>query len=129
MSSWRPDGADDGRLEVHEVFGLDLAADLVVLSACQTGARLGRAHRRARRATTGSDWRGRFCRPAPARVMATLWPVQDRASAALMEQFYQGYTVGTDPGRALAPAQRALLATPATANPYYWAGFELVGGR
>ena len=61
--------------------------------------------------------------------MATLWPVQDRASAALMEQFYKEYAVGADPGRALAAAQRALLAMPATASPYYWAGFELVGGR
>jgi CHAT domain-containing protein len=46
-----------------------------------------------------------------------------------MEQFYREYTVGADPGPALAKAQRSLLAEPGTASPYFWAGFELVGGR
>jgi CHAT domain-containing protein len=80
----------------------------------------------------GDDWIGlarAFLSAGAARVMATLWPVQDRASAALMERFYRGYVVGSDPGRALAAAQRALIAVPATASPYYWAGFELIGGR
>jgi CHAT domain-containing protein len=123
-----PDGSDDGRLEVHEVFGLSLAADLVVLSACQTGLGSGAFTD----VPAGDDWIGlarAFLSAGAARVLATLWPVQDRATAALMEQFYRGYTVGADPGRALAAAQRALLLTPATANPYYWAGFELIGGR
>jgi CHAT domain-containing protein/tetratricopeptide (TPR) repeat protein len=123
-----PDGTDDGRLEVHEVFGLDLAADLVVLSACQTGLASGALSD----VPAGDDWVGlarAFLSAGAGSVIATLWPVQDRASAALMGRFYQGYTVGSDPGQALAAAQRALLAVPATANPYYWAGFELVGGR
>ena len=123
-----PDGDNDGRLEVHEVFGLDLAADLVVLSACQTGVGSGALTD----VPAGDDWIGlsrAFLSAGAARVMATLWPVQDRASAALMERFYKEYVVGADPGRALAVAQRALLAEPATASPYYWAGFELVGGR
>lgn len=123
-----PDGTDDGRLEVHEVFGLDLAADLVVLSACQTALGSGALSD----VPAGDDWIGlarAFLSAGAENVIATLWPVQDRASAALMERFYQGYTVGSDPEHALAGAQRALLAVPATANPYYWAGFELVGGR
>ena len=123
-----PDSADDGRLEVHEVFGLRLAADLVVLSACQTGLGSGALTD----VPAGDDWIGlarAFLSAGAAQVMATLWPVQDRATAALMEQFYRGYTVGADPGPALAAAQRALLMRPVTANPYYWAGFELVGGR
>ena len=49
--------------------------------------------------------------------------------AALMEKFYREYVPGTNPGRALALAQRRLLVEPATENPYFWAGFELVGGR
>jgi CHAT domain-containing protein len=123
-----PGGTDDGRLEVHEVFGLSLAADLVVLSACQTGLASGALTD----VPAGDDWIGlarAFLSAGAARVLATLWPVQDRTTAALMERFYQEYSVGTDPGRGLALAQRALLATPATANPYYWAGFEVVGGR
>ena len=46
-----------------------------------------------------------------------------------MERFYERYRVGTEPAKALAAAQRALLGNPATASPYYWAGFEVVGGR
>jgi len=123
-----PDGTDDGRLEVHEVFGLDLAADLVVLSACQTGLGSGALGD----VPAGDDWIGlsrAFLSAGALRVLATLWPVQDQATATLMERFYQGYTVGSDPGRALAEAQRSMLSVPATASPYYWAGFELVGGR
>ena len=70
-----------------------------------------------------------FLSAGAGRVMATLWPVQDRASATLMERFYERYRVGTEPAKALAAAQRALLGNPATASPYYWAGFEVVGGR
>jgi len=120
-------GADGGALEVHEVFGLDLSADLVVLSACQTGLASGALGD----VPAGDDWIGlsqAFLTAGAARVIATLWPVQDQASATLMERFYREYRVGSDPGRALAAAQRALLAVPATANPYYWAGFQLVGG-
>ena len=45
-----------------------------------------------------------------------------------MERFYERFTVGADPVAALAAAQRALLAAPATAHPFYWAGFVDVGG-
>ena len=121
-----PDAGDDGRLEVHEVFGLRLAADLVVLSACQTGLGSGAESD----VPAGDDWVGlarAFLSSGAAEVMATLWPVQDRASAALMERFYPVYQ--GDAGAALATAQRAVLSQPETASPYYWAGFELMGGR
>ncbi|PYO37913.1 MAG: hypothetical protein DMD29_14540, partial [Gemmatimonadetes bacterium] len=63
-----------------------------------------------------------------AHVVATLWPVEDRATADLMEHFYERFTAGADPAAALAAAQRALLAAPATAHPFYWAGFVDLGG-
>ena len=122
-----PGSDQDGRLEVHEVFGMHLSADLVVLSACQTGLASGALAD----VPPGDDWVGltrAFLHAGARRVVATLWPVDDWATAALMERFYQGYASGAEPGQALAAAQRALLIQPATANPFYWAGFVAVGG-
>src|SRR6267142_2422463 len=122
-----PDGAEDGRLEVHEVFGLQLSADLVVLSACQTGLGSGALAD----VPAGDDWVGltrAFLHAGARHVVATLWPVDDWATAALMERFYGEGNVAADPARALAEAQRALLAAPATAHPFYWAGFVSAEG-
>jgi CHAT domain-containing protein/Tfp pilus assembly protein PilF len=122
-----PGSGQDGRLEVHEVFGLDLAADLVVLSACQTGLGSGSLAD----VPAGDDWVGlarAFLSAGAQHVVATLWPVEDRATAVLMERFYGAFGPGTDPAMALARAQRALLAAPTTAHPFYWAGFVAVGG-
>jgi CHAT domain-containing protein len=122
-----PGGADDGRLEVHEVFGLELAADLVVLSACQTGLGSGSLAD----VPAGDDWVGltrAFLSAGAGHVVASLWPVDDWATAALMERFYQDHGAESDAVRALAQAQRALLAQPVTSHPFYWAGFVEVGG-
>ncbi len=122
-----PDAAHDGRLEVHEVFGLDLAADLIVLSACQTALGSGALAD----VPAGDDWVGlsrAFLHAGAARVVATLWSVEDRATGALMEEFYRGLAAGAEPERALAEAQRELLRLPATGHPFHWAGFVVVGG-
>jgi CHAT domain-containing protein len=122
-----PGSDDDGRLEVHEVFGLRLAADLVVLSACQTGVGSGALAD----VPAGDDWVGltrAFLHAGAERVIATLWPVDDWATAALMERFYIELASGTDVRLALARAQRTLQAERATAHPFYWAGFVIVGG-
>ena len=121
------DGTHDGRLEVHEVFGLRLSADLVVLSACQTALGSGSLAD----VPPGDDWIGltrAFLHAGAASVVATLWPVDDWATAALMERFYERLAAGDPPSRALARAQAALREAPASAHPYYWAGFVLVGG-
>jgi len=123
-----PDRQADGRLEAHEVFGHALVADLVVLAACQTGLASGALSD----VPPGDDWVGlarAFLTAGAKNVMASLWAVEDRATATLMERFYERYGNGTDPARTLAAAQRAMLVVPATAHPYYWAGFEVIGGR
>ena len=123
------DGGEDGRLEVHEVFGLRFAAELVVLSACQTGLGSGELAD----VPAGDDWVGltrAFLHAGARHVVATLWPVDDWATAALMERFYGAgvSSAASSPSRALAEAQRGMLSTPATAHPFYWAGFLSVGG-
>ncbi|RMH16262.1 MAG: CHAT domain-containing protein, partial [Acidobacteria bacterium] len=62
------------------------------------------------------------------RVIASLWPVGDRSTTALMTRFYEDFLGrGVAPPAALRAAQLALLAEPATAAPYHWAGFQFLG--
>jgi CHAT domain-containing protein/Tfp pilus assembly protein PilF len=121
-------GDDDGRLEVHEVFGLTLNARLLVLSACQTGVAAGALAD----VPPGDDWVGLvqgFLYAGAGNVLATLWPVADVATARLMERFYGELAGGRSEAEALARAQQAAARNPATAHPFFWAGFTLVRGR
>ena len=122
-----PDGASDGRLEVHEVFGLRLAAELVVLSACETGLATGLRQD----VPPGDDWVGlvqAFLTAGAQNVVASLWSVDDRATARLMEEFYAGLRAGRSKSAALAEAQRELLRDSTHAHPFYWAAFVSTGG-
>lgn len=118
----------DGRLEVHEVFGLALKARLLVLSACQTALASGAVSD----VPAGDDWVGlvrAFLSVGAQNVIATLWPVEDRSTARFMERLHRGLRSGRQEIAALAQAQRDALRNPTTADPFYWAGFVLVGGR
>src|SRR5436309_5151835 len=118
----------DGRLEVHEVFGLTLQARVVVLSACQTGVAAGALAD----VPPGDDWIGLvqgFLYAGAGNVLGTLWPVADVATARLMERFYGELATGRSEAEALALAQRAAARDPGTAHPFFWAGFALVRGR
>jgi CHAT domain-containing protein len=113
-----PGGKDDGRLEVREIFGLDLTAQLVVLSACETG--LGKL-------STGDELIGlqrAFLYAGTPAVVTTLWKVDDRASFVLMREFYDGLAKA-DTGLALQAAQRAAMKE--FPHPFAWAGFGLTG--
>ncbi len=117
------EGEDDGMLEVHEVFGLDLRnVGLVVLSACETG--LGSV-------TTGDDMVGlsrAFLYAGTPSLMATLWEVEDESTGILMERFYSNWRIkGMRKPEALRQAQLSLMAMPQYRHPYFWAGFELFG--
>ncbi|MDQ6872791.1 MAG: CHAT domain-containing tetratricopeptide repeat protein, partial [Gemmatimonadota bacterium] len=119
---------DDGRLEVHEALALSLRARLLVLSACQTALSSGTLED----VPVGDDWVGlveAFLIAGASNVMGTLWAVEDRATARLMERFYLGFKSGQSAPEALAEAQRAALLETALAHPFYWAGFSVVSRR
>ena len=123
LSLVRPDGQPrPGFLSVPEVERLRLAARLVVLSACQTG--LGKAMR-------GEGIVGlvhAFLQIGTAQVVATLWPVDDAAMAALMSHFYAALlSQRRSPADALRAAQHALARDPRFRAPYFWAGVTLHG--
>jgi CHAT domain-containing protein len=93
-----------------------------VLSACQTA--LGKEVRGE--GLVGLT-RGFMIAGAP-RVVASLWRVDDHATAALMKSFYAGMLQrGLPAAAALAEAQRTLRGDPRWASPYYWAGFTFNG--
>lgn len=112
----------DGFLRADALYSVKLDADLVVLSACQTA--LGRTIRGEGLTGMTRAW---MYAGAP-RVVASLWRVDDAASAQLMRHFYRGLLKQRlAPAAALAAAQRAMAATPAWRDPYHWAGFVLQG--
>lgn len=112
----------DGFLRLHDIYNLDLAADLVTLSACDTA--LGREIRGE--GLIGLS-RG-FMYAGAARVVASLWQVQDRASAEIMRRFYTGVlTRGETPAAALRAAQVSMWQDERWKSPYYWAPFVLHG--
>jgi len=111
----RPRG---GILRLPDLYDLDLAADLVVLSGCQTA--LGRELRGEglMGLTRGFEAAG-----AP-RVVGSLWRVEDRATAEIMRRLYRGmWLQGSTPAAALRAAQRAVRRDPRYRDPHFWAGF------
>lgn len=121
-----PDGTSDGRLEVHEVFGLRLVTDLLVLSACQTALGAGSVAD----VPTGDDWVGllrAFLHAGANNVLATLWAVDDRRTADVAGLIHRRLAAGEAYAEAVANAKRDALRDPALRHPYYWAGFVLTG--
>jgi CHAT domain-containing protein/Tfp pilus assembly protein PilF len=112
----------DGFLRLHDVFNLNLAADLVVLSACQTG--LGKE---VRGEGLVSLTRGFMYAGAP-RVVVSLWSVSDPATAELMRRFYEAMLKDRQrPVQALRTAQTSMTNDPRWSAPCYWAAFVLQG--
>jgi CHAT domain-containing protein len=112
----------DGFLRLHDIYNLNLPAELVVLSACQTGL--------------GKEIRGEglvgltrgFMYAGAERVTASLWKVDDGATAELMGRFYREmFAGGRSPAAALRAAQAEMLKQKRWRAPYYWAAFVLQG--
>jgi len=112
----------DGFLRMLDIYNLNLPAELVVLSACNTG--LGKEIR-------GEGLVGMvrgFMYAGAARVVASLWKVDDEATAELMKRFYQQMLErGLKPAAALRAAQMDMRQQKRWSSPYYWAGFVLQG--
>jgi CHAT domain-containing protein/Tfp pilus assembly protein PilF len=112
----------DGFLGLRDLYDLRLDADLVVLSGCRTA--LGREIRGE--GLVGLT-RGFLYAGAP-RVVASLWRVDDRATAELMARFYRAlWQESLRPAAALRAAQQALRRERRWRHPAFWAGFVLVG--
>ena len=109
-------------MPLYDIYNLDLAAELTVLSACQTAL--------------GKDVKGEgfvglthsFISAGSKSVVASLWKVDDRATAALMTEFYKALLHdGMPTGAALRAAKLKMMQDKRWSAPYYWAGFVLHG--
>lgn len=115
----------DGPLTTADVFNLDLRAQLVVLSACETGrAELG----------GGDELVGltrAFLYAGAAGLLVSQWRVDDASTAGLMQCFYTSLARGFSPSQALRQAQMAQCAAAMpqseTTHPFFWAGFQFIG--
>ncbi|HEV3039184.1 MAG TPA: CHAT domain-containing protein [Candidatus Angelobacter sp.] len=112
----------DGFLTLADIYNLNLQAEMVVLSACETGL--------------GKEIKGEglvgitrgFMYAGASRVVASLWKVDDAATAELMEKFYEGILKeGLQPAAALRKAQVEMWRQKRWSFPYYWAGFLMQG--
>ncbi|AFY85203.1 CHAT domain-containing protein [Oscillatoria acuminata] len=121
LESWlalTPEGTDNGLLTAAEIFGLELNAELVVLSACDTG----------RGKITGDGVVGlsrSFISAGVPSVLVSLWQVPDDSTSVLMREFYAILQENNDKAQAL---RQAMLTTMQQhPNPEEWAGFTLMG--
>ncbi len=123
LSSVGKTGApQEGFLGLRDIYNLRLGADLVVLSGCETAL--------------GKEVRGEglvgltqgFLYAGARQVLASLWRVEDRATAELMSRFYRALLVeGRSPAAALRFAQLAIRRDKRWRSPFYWSGFVLQG--
>ena len=109
-------------LEAKDVMGMDLKGTaLIALSACESG--LGRVE-------DGDEVLGftrSFLSAGTSTLLASLWPVSDAATETLMTTLYDDLAKGEQVQDAMRDAQRAVLANPETAHPFFWAPFNLIG--
>jgi CHAT domain-containing protein len=114
--------AQNGFVGLQDIYKLHAPVELVVLSACRTGL--------------GKDVRGEgligltraFMYAGASSVVASLWKVDDEATAELMKRFYTNMLQGgMTPAAALRAAQNSIRQEPQWSAPYYWAAFTLQG--
>ena len=114
--------SDDGLLQVREIIRLRFNADLVTLSACDTGVGKLQGEEGV------TDLAEAFLVSGAHSVVASLWSADDTFTHALMDQFYTHIVEGMDQASALQRAKLDLLAKYGKeVSPYYWAAFVLTG--
>jgi CHAT domain-containing protein/tetratricopeptide (TPR) repeat protein len=112
----------NGFLRLYDIYNLKLNADLVVLSACQTALGKEIKGEGLMGLTRGFMYAG-----AP-RVVASLWRIDDRASAEIMKRFYEAMLKdGLPPAAALRAAQISMARDKRWQSPHFWAAFTLQG--
>jgi CHAT domain-containing protein len=114
---------NDGKLHAYEINSLKFNADLVVLSACETG------YGRLTRGEGVISMARSFLLSGAASIVMTLWKVNDHSTSELMPLFYKGLSNDNDKDEALKQAKNDYLkkATKISAHPAYWAGFVFLG--
>jgi len=116
------EGEPPSRVEVRDVTPLRISADLVTLSACESG--LGRIESGEGVIGLARGFLVAGCRS----VVVSLWKVNDASTAQLMEGFYREWLAkGRDRATALTAAKRELMKKPETRSPFHWAPFVLIG--
>jgi CHAT domain-containing protein len=117
---------EDGFLEAREIMNLDLHADLVVLSACQTA----RGHVGSGEGLIGMSWA--LFIAGTSTTLASQWRVDSTSTARLMVDFHRGLQTNkkvmrTGAAEALRKAALKLMADPRYRHPFFWSGFVVVG--
>ena len=117
------DSSEDGYLHTYELYNMNLNTSLAVLSACNTGT--GKLVRGEGMMSLARSFMYAGC----PNVIFTLWPVDDKSTASIMKHFYQEIIHGVNKDEALRNAKLTFLqnADEVKSNPYYWAGFIMVG--
>lgn len=114
--------SQNGFLRTRDLYLLQIKPQMVVLSACQTGLGKQVENEGLIGLTRG------FLATGTPRIVASLWKVDDTATAELMSRFYRAMLKeNQNPSAALKTAQNELKAIPRYSHPRYWAGFTLTG--
>jgi CHAT domain-containing protein len=121
-------GPSDGFLDESEILKLNMDSDLVVLAACDTGGSGSSESDRTGLSGSGEELSGLardFIYAGARTLLVSQWQVEATATSSLMTRLFRSGPVSQSD--ALRQAEVALMDNKATAHPYYWAGFSLVG--
>jgi len=118
------DTTDDGLLHPDEIIRLNLSAELVFLSACQTGS--GKLYPGEGNINLARPFLAAGCKSA----IVSLWNINDKSTAIFAKDFYKNIITGYSISQSLALSKREFIHSPREAyrHPYFWAPFILFGG-